>query len=353
MSVLAVVAVVAVFGLLVTFHELGHFLVAKLNHVRVIEFAIGFGPTLVSFTGGETTYALRVVPLGGFVRLAGMDDGETGPRSFPSKNVWQRLSIIAAGSMVNLVVLPLLIFTGLQAMEAGGPVTVDSVRIDSPAAAHGILPDDLIVGVQGRDVSTVEDFRRAVNGTRGEEVTVIYRHPGAPPTAVRIVPESSGGKWIVGVGLRGGAFDPLLALTGSAKETVGTVVAIFAGLGALASGHIPGGLGGPCGPSGPVGILRATAAAAQEGVIALAGFTAFLSVNLGILNLLPIPALDGGRLAFLLVEAVRGKPIDPSKEQRVHFVGLVVLLSFVLFVSYNDFIRFGIPFSSLVSRCSG
>ncbi|HEY8740990.1 MAG TPA: site-2 protease family protein, partial [Candidatus Dormibacteraeota bacterium] len=129
--------------------------------------------------------------------------------------------------------------------------------------------------------------------------------------------------------------------------------ATLAGFGSILTGHIPGGLGGNCGPSGPVGIVRATAAAASAGLVSLLQFMAFLSINLGILNLLPLPALDGGRLAFLVVEGVRRKPVDPSKEQRVHYAGLLVLLAFVVFISYNDVIRLGIPFSQLLNQCAG
>ena len=131
------------------------------------------------------------------------------------------------------------------------------------------------------------------------------------------------------------------------------MTAIGSGLYALVTGRIPGGVAGPCGLSGPVGIVRETAQVASAGIIELAFFAGFLSLNLGILNLLPLPALDGGRLAFLVVEGIRRKPVDPEKEQRVHYIGLVVLLTVIALISYQDLLRLGTPLSDLVKNCRG
>ena len=346
-------AVALVFGVLVTLHEFGHFIVAKLNGVKVLEFNVGFGNPLVKFRRGETQYAVRSLPLGGYVRLAGMDDGDEGPRSFNHKPVWRRLSIIAAGSLTNLLLpIPIFFIANLSAM--GGPLTVVSLLDKSPAARAGVPLNAQVTALDGHSVTSANDLRRVIRGSGGKPVTVQYRDPKDGSTvAKQITPEAQSGVYRIGVGTNGGGYDVPGAIGDAFTADRQAIVGTFGGFITIFTGHIPGGLGGACGPSGPVGIVRATAAAAQAGWVSLLQFMAFLSVNLGILNLLPLPALDGGRLAFLVIEGVRRKPIDPAKEQRVHYAGLLVLLAFVVFISYNDFVRLGIPFDKLLNQCSG
>jgi regulator of sigma E protease len=349
---LIILAVVVVFGVLVTVHEMGHLLVAKLMGVKVLEFSVGFGQPLFKVQRGETTYGVRMIPLGGFVRLAGMDDDETGPRSFNAKPVWRRILIIAAGSLTNLL-LPIAIFFAVFVGQAGAPVTVKSVTQDFPAARAGIRPGDTLLQVDGRQVTGIDDFRTYVNGSAGRPVQVWIRHPGAGSAdLLTIYPQKQDGRFVVGV-VPSGSFDIVQGVQIAVKQWWAQLSAIFVGFYEMARGAIPGGIAGRCGPSGPVGIVRATGEAAQAGVIPLALFAGFLSLNLGILNLMPIPALDGGRLFFLLIEAVRRKPINPRHEQRVHYAGLVVLLGLIVLISFNDVLRLQQPFADLVNSCSG
>ncbi|MGI8610067.1 MAG: M50 family metallopeptidase [Candidatus Dormibacteria bacterium] len=351
--VLIALAVAAVFGVLVTLHEFGHFLVAKLNGVKVLEFNVGFGNVLVKWQRGETQYAVRSVPLGGYVRLAGMDDQEAGPRSFNSKPVWRRLSIIAAGSLTNLL-LPIPIFLVANLLVMGGPLKVVELVKNSPAGRAGVPINAEITALNHQPVASAKALRTTIQSSGGKPIVVDYRDPGNGTNVEKTIkPEIAQGVYRVGVRTTGGGYDVLGAIGDSVIADKDAIGATFGGFATILTGHIPGGLGGPCGPSGPVGIVRATAAAAQEGILSLLQFMAFLSVNLGILNLLPLPALDGGRLAFLVIEGVRRKPVDPAKEQRVHYAGLLVLLGFVLFISYNDLIRLGVPFSKLLSQCAG
>ncbi|MDQ6748632.1 MAG: M50 family metallopeptidase [Candidatus Dormibacteraeota bacterium] len=351
--VLIALAVVVVFGVLVTMHEFGHFIVAKLNGVKVLEFNVGFGQPILSVTRGETRYALRVIPLGGYVRLAGMDDGDDSPRSFNRKPVWRRLTIISAGSITNLL-LPIPIFLVAGLALQGGPLTVVSLLDKSPAASAGIPLNAQVRSLNGREVGSANELRRVIRDSGGREVAVEYRDPGSGSAVTKhVVPVLQQGHYRIGVGTTGGGYDLLGTLGDSVIQDKDAILATLGGFVSIVTGHIPGGLGGNCGPSGPVGIVRATAAAASAGWISLLQFMAFLSVNLGILNLLPLPALDGGRLAFLVVEGVRRKPVDPSKEQRVHYAGLLVLLAFVLFITFNDVARLGVPFSQLLNQCAG
>lgn len=351
--VLIALAVAVVFGVLVTLHEFGHFLVAKLNGVKVLEFNVGFGNVLVKWRRGETQYAVRSVPLGGYVRLAGMDDEESGPRSFNAKPVWRRLSIIAAGSITNLL-LPIPIFMVATLSQMGGPLTVVSIVQGSPADHAGIPLNAQVTALDHRTVESANALRTTIRGSGGHPIVVDYRDPkGGQSVEKTVTPEIEQGHYRIGVGTTGGGYDVLGAIGDAFTADRDAIAATFGGFVTILTGHIPGGLGGPCGPSGPVGIVRATAAAAQAGWVSLLQFMAFLSVNLGILNLLPLPALDGGRLAFLVIEGVRRRPVDPAREQRVHYVGLLVLLAFVIFISYNDLVRLQVPFSQLLNQCAG
>ncbi|MDP9326305.1 MAG: M50 family metallopeptidase [Candidatus Dormibacteraeota bacterium] len=346
-----VLAVVVVFGMLVTIHEMGHLVVAKLMGVKVLEFSVGFGPALAKIQRGETTYGIRIIPLGGYVKLAGMDDGETGPRSFNAKPVWRRILIIAAGSVTNLV-LPFFIFFFAFVGTAGPPLQVRSVSAGFPAEAAGLQPSDKILAVNDKPVTAGDEFRSIVNGSGGQPVTIRIQRGSQPPRDVTVTPRSVDGRYVIGI-VPTGSFDIVTGAKDSVKEWYGQLSAIGTGFVALVRGQIPGGIAGKCGPSGPVGIVRATGEAAQAGVVPLAVFAGFLSLNLGILNLMPIPALDGGRLFFLLIEAVRRRPINPLREQMVHQAGLVVLLGLILLISFNDIARLGQSFSDLVTSCSG
>jgi regulator of sigma E protease len=317
----------------------------------VLEFSIGFGAPLFKVHRGETTYALRSIPLGGFVRLAGMDDGDTGPRSFNRKPVWRRVSIIAAGAVTNLLV-PIPIFMVIALMTTGGPVVAQSVS--GPALEAGIPPGAESTAIDGQPLRSQWQLRRTIREGGGRPVTITYRDPDNHHVFERIVtPRLVHGRYRVGIAASGGGVEPVPLIQDSVTRSWEAISGTISGVVAIATGHIPGGLGGACGPSGPIGIVRASAAAAEAGPVVLLSFIAFLSVNLGILNLLPLPALDGGRLAFLVVEGVRRRPIDPAKEQRFHYVGLMVLLGLVLLISYNDIVRFRVPFAELLAQCGG
>jgi regulator of sigma E protease len=341
---------IVVVGPLIAFHEFGHYIVAKLNGVKVLEYNIGFGRPIVQFQRGETKYGLRVIPLGGYVRLAGMDDGDAGPRSFNAKPVWRRITIIVAGAFANLV-LPIAIFFVAGVAANHGPVTVQAVTDNSPAQAAGIRPDDRLVSINGKPVSHIEDLRSVVGSSSGAPVRVGFARPGGPTMEATIKPVFKNGRWIIGVVGSGGPLD----IPGTAVEAVkldgAYIVGIPVSLVRLASGQVSGGITGPCGVSGPIGIARETQQVASAGIIPVLFLAGVLSVSVGILNLLPVPALDGGRLLFLIIEAVRRKPMDPALESRVHYAGFVVLITLILIITFNDISRLQTPFASLISQC--
>jgi len=328
--------VILVFGIIIVVHEMGHFLSAKAVGIQVDQFSVGFGPKLLGFRRGETAYALRALPLGGFVKLAGMDGSmEAGPRSFTARPLWQRLLVIVAGPATNLL-MPVIVFFALFII--GSPFRVDAVLPNSPAAAAGIRAGDLIKAVDGHHVEGRADLRRQLREANGKPVVITVDRNGTL-VDLPVTPRKEAQGYVLGVSITLGRYGPLDAFQASVERTWLLISGTFRGLFLLATDKELGGFFGPNGVQGPVGIISATAEEAAAGALQLANWVGFLSLSLGLINILPFPALDGGRAAFLVVEAFRGRPVDPAKEQIVHYVGLAILLGVIGFVTYNDVLR--------------
>jgi regulator of sigma E protease len=344
--VVLVPLVIIIFSVLVIVHESGHFFTAKLAGIKVEQFSVGFGPQLLGWQRGETLYAVRAIPLGGFVKLAGMDGSmDAGSRSFNAHPLWQRFIVIVAGSAFNLA-LPVLIFFGVYttvgAAQVQTPIAVSAVDSGTPASNAGLQSGDVIRSVNGRSINRFEDLRSALDAAKDTPVTVVVDRHGQLLT-LTITPrlDPASGSYILG-------FHPAISTwkpgpvdaTGMAlRDTGDSIVGIVGGIYQLATDKKLGGLLGPRGLEGPVGIVKTTAKAAQAGPLSLVGVIALLSLSLGLANILPFPALDGGRAAFLVLELVRGRPVDPAREQVVHYVGLALLFGLIGLVTYNDLLR--------------
>ncbi|MBU8786455.1 MULTISPECIES: RIP metalloprotease RseP [Bacillus] len=418
MSVNTVIAFILIFGTLVFFHELGHLILAQRAGILCREFAIGFGPKIFSFKKNETVYTIRLLPIGGFVRMAGEDpemvevkpgytvgllfnkenkvekiilnqkekypdalvieveeadlehqmrisgyeqgnedqlvsfsvsetsffivDGEevqVAPynRQFHSKTVWQRIKAIAAGPIMNFILAyVILVMLGLmQGVPSDEPVLgklIDNGR----AAEAGLKEGDRIQTINGEKMSSWTDIVNTVREHPEKELKVVLTRDNVKMTKY-VTPESvKSGKETVG---RFGAYNPvqkgmLTSISYGATETVAVAQNIVTSLSKIVTGQFSIDM-----LAGPVGIYDMTEQVAKTGIINLLKLAAFLSINLGIVNLLPIPALDGGRLLFLLIEAVRGKPINREKEAFVVFIGVAFLMLLMLVVTWNDIQR--------------
>jgi len=332
---------VLVFGLLIFIHEFGHFLVAKRVGIKVLEFALGMGPKLFGFQKGETLYSLRLFPIGGFVRMAGMEPQDLDDeRGFNKKSVWQRMAVISAGPAMNLVLAVFLFasifaFIGLPRPE---PI-IGEVIPGHPAAAAGLQPGDRILAINGEKV-----------GSWAEMVALIQKHPGQPLTLevqrgqerlkIKLVAESrrtDDGRELgfIGIGQALGRQNPLEALKNGLLQTIGIVFFWFKALALMISRKMAPDF------AGPIGITQMIGEATRSGLTNLLSLAGALSANLGLINLLPIPALDGSRLLFLLLEAVRGKPIDPARENFIHLIGFAVLIFLAIVIAYQDLLRLG------------
>lgn len=335
-----VLAAIAAFGAMIFVHELGHFLVARRAGVRVHVFALGFGPQVVGWKRGETRYAINLIPLGGFVRMEGEDNqGTSGPGSFTSKSVGARMAIIAAGPIMNLLMAAVIlaVAAGTGGIPAGPSAIVGTVEDGWPAAAAGLRPGDLIVSIDGVTMPGGERIIETIHRSAGRSLELRVRR-GTQELVMTVTPRLDPGR---GVGRIGFSPEPLWRRLGPQQalawgvERTGQLVATVGG--ALVSltreRKLLESLGGP------VAAGSILAQAAGSGPQVFFHVAAFLSVIIGFFNLLPLPALDGGRLAFLLVEAVRRRPLDPRREGLVHTIGFALLLLLLVGLTIRDVAR--------------
>jgi len=331
-----IIASVIIFGLLIFVHELGHFLVAKWAKIRVLEFALGFGKELLTWEKGETRYSLRLFPLGGFCRMLG-EDPEDLPQegNFQEKPLLKRFAVIAAGSVMNFL-LAVVLFSLLFFLIVGVPGT-DSTRVgavlpQSRAFEAGIRENDLILAIDGVKMNNWNSVVSKINSSPGKELT-IHIERNQQDIFISVVPEEKDGRGLIGITPVYEKYNFFSSIVLGVDYFFFWIKLIFVGLYQMITGIIPPDV------TGPVGIVGVIGEVMQEGISNLFSLTAVISINLGIINLLPIPALDGSRLVFLLLEGIRGKPIDPKKEGFIHFIGFTFLILLMIFIAFQDITR--------------
>ena len=326
-------ASVFVFGILIFFHELGHFAAAKRAGILVYEFSMGFGPTIFGFKRGETVYNLRLFPLGGFVRMAGMDpeeDDYDDLRGFNKKTVRQRAATIAAGPIMNFV-LAAVLFAIIFTFNGIPKETTDigSVTKDLPAYAAGIQAGDKVVAINDIKVNHWNEMTELVNKYEGQPLKIKVDRSGQLHE-INITPvKSEDGRYIIGI-LPELEKNPIKGLWKGIETTVQVTVLIISFIGKMLVNQAPADL------AGPVRVVAEIGNAAEFGFFPLLQLAAFLSINLGLFNLFPIPALDGSRLVFLAWEKIAGKPLDPAKEGFIHMVGFGLLILLMVVITYKD-----------------
>lgn len=330
-------ASVFVFGLLIFFHELGHFTIAKLAGIKVHEFSLGFGPKVIGFPRGETVYNLRLLPLGGFVRMAGMDpDEEDDVRGFNKKTVSQRIGVILAGPLMNFFLAIVLLAFIFMVQGLPSPTTrVDKLVPGQPAEQAGIKPGDRIVAIDGNKIKTWEEISDKISSSAGARVNLLIQRDGRD-LQVTLIPEpdqKGAGKIGIYPAQEPQKLGPVAALATGTEYTVRVTGLIIEFIGRMITGQAPPDLGGP------VRVIWEIDRAVELGFFHLLQLSAFLSINLGLFNLFPIPALDGSRILFLVVERLRGRPVDPRKENFIHLVGFGLLLLMIVVITYNDILQ--------------
>jgi regulator of sigma E protease len=347
-----VLSFVFVLGILVFIHELGHFIVAKRVGIKVLRFSLGFPPYIYSKTIGETAYSIGLIPLGGFVKMAGEnpDDPSTGdPREFTSKPLLQRTAVIFAGPFMNYVLaiallIGVLYFSG-QPIYDNEKVLVGQVTKGAPADSIGLQEGDFIIAIDGERMMDFDSLRTRINRHLVEPLTLTWVRGTDTMTAsvhTRLDTLSNmEGKQdtvgVIGFGTKPIGYDRYSLWEATSRGFVTTHVIVWETvkfLKNLVSGQVSAKLLG-----GPLFIARQSGKEARKGGASLFFFMALLSVNLAVLNVLPIPILDGGHLLFLAIEAIKGSPLSQKARMAAMQFGLVLLLGLIVFVTYNDVLR--------------
>lgn len=338
---MSIVLAIIIFSLIILIHELGHFLLAKRGGIVVEEFSLGMGPRLISTVKGGTRYSLKLLPFGGSCMMLGEDENTTEAGSFASKSVWTRISVIAAGPVFNFILAFLLSLFIIGSIGVDRPQIL-SVSEGSPAEAAGIQVGDRILKMNNKKIRVSREVSNYVSFNQGVPVTIVYEHEGEEKTAYMEPEQNESGRYVFGVGIdtnyreKVGSWETIKY---SAYEVKYWIEVTLESLKMLFKGEV--GINDMSGPVGVVSIIGETyEESTSEGGfyvwLNMLNISILLTANLGVMNLLPIPALDGGRLVFLILEGIRGKRIDPDKEGMVHFIGLMALMALMVIVMFND-----------------
>lgn len=348
----SIFSLIIVLGVLIFFHELGHFLVARLLGVGVEKFSLGFGPKLIGKKIGITEYQISAIPLGGYVKMVGespdseLDPSEI-PISFTHKHVLKRILIVAAGPFFNILLALIIFFgifqiSGLLILKPG----IGNVDEGSPAYIAGLKKNDLVVSIDGVDISSWEDMANTIMASKGKTLAisvlrgdmVITKNVTPEVKKVKNLFNEDVDRYVIGVTASGEVFKKDLNFFQAVSESVNQTYQITAltikGVVKLFQGTVsPKTLGGP------IMIAQIAGQQAKEGVVNLIFFIALISINLAILNFLPIPVLDGGHLLFFFIEAVKGSPVSVKVREISQQAGIFVLILLMIYVFYNDIAR--------------
>lgn len=334
---MTIIYAILIFCLLIFVHELGHFIVAKLSGVRVNEFAIGMGPAIYKKQRGETLYAIRAFPIGGYCAMEGEDEDSDDPAAFNNKPAWKRACVLAAGSFMNLVTcVVLLIIIAFAIGQA--TTTISEVSPGSPAEKAGVMAGDTVVAVDGTAINEWDDLIQAIGYSKEDTAQVEVLRDGEDITLTTDLEyDKEAGRNLIGISpvmKRNPGKAVVAGFTNTGKMTVmmyDVLRQLFVGKVSVSD------------LSGPVGIVYATNEAAKSGIIYVVYLAALLSLNLAIINMLPFPALDGGRLLFLVIRLFTGKRVSDETEGKIHFIGICLLFALMIYVTFNDVIKFIIP----------
>ncbi len=332
------------FGLLISIHELGHFSFAKLFKVKVNEFALGMGPAIFKKKKGETTYALRLLPIGGYVSMEGEDEESTDENAFNKKKVWQKFIIVAAGAIMNLLLGVVIVATCLSMDDLVGTTQIIDFHENAISQQTGLKEGDVLLEIDGKKVFSDMDISFLMSRSDDGVFDMTVRRDGEKVelSGVTFDTQKQDGYTLITYDfiILGKEPTVLNVISNAFRQTASIGRLVWLSLFDLVTGRF--GLSDLSGPVGTVNILADVTSSAVESkanLISALTLMAFVSINIGIFNLLPLPALDGGRLFFLFVEGIRRKPINPKYEGYVHGAGLALLLLLMVVITFNDIVN--------------
>lgn len=320
-----------VFLLVVMLHEFGHFSIAKLSGIKVNEFSIGMGPKIYQKQKGETFYSLRALPVGGYVAMEGEEENSHDPRAFNNVSIVKRMAVVLAGAFMNFV-LAFIAFTLIFSIVGYGTSEIEKVISNSPADKAGIQSGDLIIKINENNVKDIYDINSIISKNQKEEMDFQINREGNILN-VKIKPEYSVENQMYLIGITSKLDHSILkSISLGANRTLEMSKLILQSIKMMFSGSFKMEY-----LSGPVGVVQLIGSESSKGFLNFLQILGLISVNLGVFNLLPIPALDGGKFLFLLIEALRGKPIDEKIEQGLSLIGISLLCSLMIYVTiFND-----------------
>lgn len=324
------------FGIIIALHEFGHFSTAKLFKIKVNEFSIGMGPAILKKQKGETKYALRLLPIGGFVSLEGEDEVSDDPRAFGNQKAWKRFIVIAAGAVLNIILGLVLIGIMLAISGAVPTTTVSDVSENMYTEETGVLVGDKIISIDGTRVHSARDLYYCLYRNNDGNIDVVLKRNGEKLEFkdMKVIYDMEQGycSFIVG----NDKVSVLNIIPGAINETMSMTKMIWLSLIDMVRGNY--GMDELSGPVGTIGIVADTAsdAVSSSDYSMIFFMLAFITVNIGMVNLLPLPALDGGRLLFIFIELIFRKPVPKKFEAIVHAAGLVLLLGLMALITFND-----------------
>lgn len=332
---MTIIYAIIMFCLLIFIHELGHFMAAKASGVKVNEFALGMGPALFKKQKGETLYALRAVPVGGYCAMEGEDEESQDERAFNNKPAWKKAIIVVAGAAMNLV-LCVFLMMAISLYTGTMTTTIDEVSKDGPAAVAGIRSGDTILAIDGKTVESWSDIIESITAAENRAHIDVERQ-GEKLSFTSDLATAEDGRQIIGI-VPQREHNVLTAVKGGTVSTWNMTKLMGKTIGQLFTGKVS-----TKELTGPVGIVYTVNDTAKYGFVYLLYLTALISLNLAIVNMLPLPALDGGRLIFIIVRKITGKSITDEIEGKIHFAGLMLLFALMIYVTWNDILRFIVP----------
>ena len=330
-----IIMAILAFSLLVIIHELGHFMLCKLNGVKVSEFSLGMGPKLFGIKGKETEYLIKAFPIGGYVKMEGEEESSADPRSFTSKTPLQKLSIVSAGAIMNLI-LAVVLFIFVGAAKGYILPIVGQVLPNSPAMKAGLQTGDEITKVNKVNIDRWDEFLNEIYVAKGENMNIeVVRDSKLKKFSLKPIKDVKENRYKIGIGVSG--VEKKLNLGESINygfdQTISTAKQTFGFFGNLFHGKVSANDVG-----GPISIIRISTMSAQAGFTTLMYFTALMSVQLGIFNIIPFPALDGGWIFMLLFEIITGKKLDDNKVGVINYIGFMILMALMVLVVVKDIV---------------
>lgn len=328
---MTVIYAVILFVMLIFPHELGHFTVAKAVGVRVNEFAFGMGPAIFQRQKGETLYSIRLIPIGGYCAMEGENEESESSRAFNNKPVWAKISVLLAGAAMN-VLIAILAMTLVMGYIGTATTTIDEVQTGTPAYEAGLLSEDKVLSVNGTPIEKWNDIAAAI-GSGEDKLSITVERNGEEKTFEMTPEKTEDGRYIIGVTSKV-SHNALTAVSNGAKGTWSMTKGMFSALAQLVSGEVS-----TDELSGPVGIVSLVSETKNYGMIYFGYLVALISLNLALMNMLPLPALDGGRIIFVIIRKITGKMISDNLEGKIHGAGMILLFGFMIFVTWNDITR--------------